>query len=96
MFFVLCVYSKLEINWGGLSAPEVFVMLQKSVFYTRTISPCKAGKPLYAASALAMLLLSAALLLASCANAVDSRGGPLDAGGGASRGSNSSGNVRGG
>ena len=69
-------------------------MQLKSVFYTRAISCRRAGKPLQAASAVLMLLLSAALLLASCANAVNSRGGPIDAGGGCSGSSGtSSGNT---
>ena len=73
-------------------------MQKKPVFYTRLIA--RSG-----VTAVSMLLLAAGLLFASCANAVNSRGGPVDAGGGssgssgssgASSGSNTTRNVRGG
>ena len=67
----------------------------KSVFSTRSVSRSRAGIQLHAASAVFVLLctamLSVALLFASCANAVNSHGGPIDEGGGSSGGSGSSG-----
>ena len=68
-------------------------MQKKPVFYTRLIA--RSG-----VTAVSMLLLAAGLLFASCANAVNSRGGPVDAGGGSSgssgssSGSNTTRNVR--
>ena len=87
-----------------------------SIFSTRSLSRQTAGAACvsgivpsvislytrHTASALSMLLLAAGLLFASCANAVNSRGGPVDAGGGSSgssgssSGGNTTRNVRGG